>query len=389
MIQNARFHLVLSGALLALASASHAAAPSASASATISPPNSGAVDQDSASGPGASAHASASTALRDAEGFSSTNGFMQSSARAHDGGIAQLASGAASVKLYLHLDGPAGASLSGRLVTHAQGSGTASSTLGSSGSLSLASFHYRFQTAADTSAGSVQWTSQAGMPGGGSSGGALVGTTTVTPTFKLKLDSAALGSVTISPSDADWLNWQLPKPQASVFPIQSIGMMSSAHADAITAIRRAIDLYGIVSGDYDPLKTKVSIGIDMAYSFDAEAGVDLSMRSGGNDILLASISSGANATAGGAAQAQASGEASGPSEVSGLRFELPQGSSYKPSDFHLRVDGSNIEIPIVVAVPEPGSQALLLGGLGLVLAAARRRGRAVKRNRPDDTALLR
>lgn len=361
-------------ALCAFQGMALASDPVARAQALISPSGSGQIIQDSVSI--GQARASVNTGIRSASAESSIGGLMFTTASASDGGFSQLTSGSASGRMSFRLEGPSNVTLSGKLVTEARGSGTVSTELGNRGSMALASFNYDFQTVSDWERGSVQWISQAGIPSvNKSSGGAIVGTATVTPTYKMSLETA-FGTVSFTPDEQDWLHWGLPKPQASLYPIQSISMMSDTHADAMTAIKRAMDLHGLYNGDYDLSKTKVSIGVDVDYSFDASASVDLNMRAGRSNVLLYSISSHSNSTSGGMSVALAEGMAGVPgpgTSLAAMRFVVAPGTQANLDNFKLYVDGLETPIPIMMSVPEPEGWALPLAGiLSIVLATKRR-----------------
>jgi hypothetical protein len=370
--------VLLTIASFSLCASAVAADPVAHAQATSSPRLG---DAETVSGVGRIARASVSTSSRSATATSSTSGEMSASATASGPGLANLTSGSASTRFFLTLEGPSGASLSGRLLTDAVGSGTVKTEFGNRGSLALSAFNYRFQTARTSSSGSIQWLSQAGLSAvEQASGTALLGSFSVTPLISVSLKTA-LGSVQFTPDAEDWLLWQLPAPQASLYPIESISMMSSVHADAINAIKRAIDLYGIARGTFEPARTEVGVGIDVAYSFQGQAGVELTLGSGRRDVLLASVSSDANATSGGDAESFSSGFAGGPSEAGpsfrSMRFEVDRADAPDLSKFTLRVDGLGSPIPIVLASPIPEPSTLLLWSTAALLFCAARVRRRV------------
>ena len=383
------WHCLLPLCIATVAGPVVAAAPVATAQATSSP---SLIDNDSVSGAGKTALASVANDSRAAQAIGGTSGLMSTESSANGPGLANLTAAHAGVRLSLFMEGPAGVSLTGSLVTEASGSGTVTSELGNRGSMAVASFHYRFQTAGDTSTGSIQWVSQAGFSTAKRVGGsALIGDVSVTPLFSVQLETPG-GSVTFSPAEDDWLRWGLPKPQASLYPIESIALMSDAHAASIANIKRAIDLYGLFDGTYDPATTKVSVGVDVAYSFEAMAGVDLSMRSGRNDVLIASIGSQSNSTAGGSSEAKATGFAGGPMarNLPPMRLVVASDTPYDLSQFRLRIDGTDVAIPIELAspVPELSTYQLWFLGVGFVAGVRTLRGwRRSRRVHPDQECL--
>ena len=371
---NHKLALVLACALLGHLGIAKARPPGMGTTASISPST---YSNDSAAGQFATATASVSTSSRTASATASGSGSLATSATASDGGISELASGAASVTYFLRLLGPTGTSLNGKLSASMNGFGQTTSRLGDKGSQSLASLHYSFRTAAHSAVGSVQFQSVAGISDGGATGSALIGSIRWNPTVKIGL-TTPLFSAVITPGAEDWLYWGLPPPQASVFPIESLSSVSGFTGDLLTSIQRAIDLNGILGYDYDPALAQVDIGVDSAYAFDGSASVDLSMATGRSDVLTAFVSTDANSTSGGAAQAQTFGRAGAPTELGGLSFVVAAAGPIDLSQYHLIVDGTDFEIPIIPAVPETGTLAMISIGL-LCLRFAMERERELAR----------